>query len=140
MTQVLVSPLTKWTAAFVAGGRQVVTPSVEKVVGSCEAVNSAGQWVATLVVVLFHVTNEVKLRRAFLRQEATRYPGHQAQFLKWPLGNVKGLTAVVVAYLTPLVTFALLWHVWLLLMQWVISAWEGEAHFAAILRLPYAFL
>jgi hypothetical protein len=138
--QVFVSPLTTWTAAFISGGSPELVPVPSKVVGSCEAVNSAGQWVATLIVLLYQVTNEIKLRRAFLMHEAARHPQHSPRFQAWPLGSMKGLNSVIMAYMVPLVALTVTWHVWLSLMQWVIAAWEGEVPFATLLRLPYAFL
>lgn len=119
---------------------RILAPAPLPLMESCEVVTAGSQWVATLVVVLYHVMNEIKLRRAFLAEEASRYPMHQELFAAWPLKSAKGLHMLLFAWLTPVLVFSLLWHYWLVLMQWVVGSWETGEALPSLLRLPFVFL
>lgn len=138
--QVLARPVTLVTAAVASPLGRVLPPAPASLLDSCEVVSAACQWLATLVVVLYHVANEIKLRRAFLAQEAARFPEHQQLFVAWPLKSAKGLHLLLFAYLTPVLVFSLVWYWWLVLMQWVQVSWETAGDLPSVLRLPYVFL
>ncbi len=136
--QGFVRPLTHGTS-FLLSGRTDAFLLNEALLGSCEAATAATQWSCALLIVLYSVANEYKLRRTFLsRGEGPESPRSRKPFGDWPGGAPKGVVQCLTAFLIPVQCFNALWHLWLQLQERVVAVWEvGVPSGPSLLHMPY---
>lgn len=120
-------------------GRTDAFPLNEGVLSSCEATTAATQWVCALATVLYSVVNELKLRRTFLaREEGPEGLRSPKGLWDWPGGAPKGVVQWLTAVLIPVQCFNALWHLWLVLLAWIMLVWErGVPSGPSVLYMPY---
>eukprot|EP00884_Botryococcus_braunii_P014409 jgi/Botrbrau1/2296/Bobra.101_2s0117.1 len=134
--------LTIGTRALLGSTKGSLEPYEEIAICSCETTVAAAQWVTALLFMQFHVYEEYRAGRAFLRARSHRFAAQtqQNEFMEWPFGSPSGIYKVGVAFAAPVVMFAAAWQGWLIMLHWLVNEWHVGGHTPSpFLQLPYAF-